>query len=93
MPNKQSAYKELRKAKKRTLGNKMVKENIKYLLKETGKLLENKEIDKAKEIIAKAIKQIDKAAQKKIIKKNTAARKKSRLVIKFNKANKEKQPK
>ncbi|MBP7060534.1 MAG: 30S ribosomal protein S20, partial [Candidatus Moranbacteria bacterium] len=35
--------------------------------------------DEAQEQLKKAIKALDKAAQKKVIKKNTAARKKSRL--------------
>ena len=84
MPIKKSAIKELRKAKKRTLRNKRVKENIKNLIKEARKLIEAKKKDKAKEVMKKAMKALDKAAQRGIIKKNTAARKKSRLAKRLN---------
>jgi small subunit ribosomal protein S20 len=84
MPIQKSAYKDLRKAKKRTAKNAKIKENIKFLLKKTSKSVENKEKDAAQETFLKAVKAIDKAMQKKLIKKNTGARKKSRLAKKVN---------
>ncbi len=83
MPNKKSAVKELRKSAKRAIRNYKIKKTIKDAIKDSKKLLEAKEksaIDKVKE----AIKVLDKAATKKVIKKNTAARKKSRLMKKLN---------
>lgn len=83
MPNKKSAIKELRKSTKRALRNFKVKKAIKEVVKDSKKLIEAKEksaVDKVKS----AIKLLDKAAAKKIIKKNSAARKKSRLVKKLN---------
>ena len=83
MPNKKSAVKELRKSAKRAIRNYKIKKTIKDAIKDSKKLLEAKEksaIDKVKE----AIKVLDKAATKKVIKKNAAARKKSRLMKKLN---------
>jgi small subunit ribosomal protein S20 len=87
MPNIKSAKKELRKSIKRNAHNKKIKENLKEVVKKTKKSIEANEKE-AKEMLAKALKALDKAAQKKIIKKNTRDRKKSRLHKKFNLANK-----
>jgi len=83
MPIKQAAMKALRQTKKATLRNKTVKENIKYLMKKTVKGIEKQEKE-AGDTLKKYIKTIDKAVQKKILKKNTAARMKSRMMKKFN---------
>lgn len=84
MPQKKSAIKALKQSKKIAARNKNIKDNVKNLIKKTKKAVEIKESDKALETVKSAIKAIDKAAQKKIIKKNTAARKKSRLMKKVN---------
>jgi len=83
MPNKKSAMKELRKSTKRAIRNFKVNKAIKEAVKDSKKLIEAKE-KSAAETVKKAIKLLDKAAAKKIIKKNAAARKKSRLVKKLN---------
>ncbi len=83
MPNKKSAAKELRKAVKRSAQNKKVVGKLKDLVKTNLKQV--KAGDKnAKEDYKKTIKAIDKAAKKGLIKKNTAARKKSKLMKKIN---------
>lgn len=84
MPIKKSAFKALRQAKKRALKNKKVKEVIKNLIKKSQQTLKKTQLEEAKELIQKTIKNLDKAAQKGIIKKNTASRKKSRLMKKLN---------
>jgi len=84
MPNKKSAAKELRKAVKRNVANKKAATKLKALVK--GSLKQIKADDKkVKEDYTKTIQAIDKAAKKGVIKKNTAARKKSRLMSKINK--------
>jgi small subunit ribosomal protein S20 len=83
MPNKQSAKKELRKGKKRVLANNKVKNNMKTLVKNDLKKIQSGD----KEVTTNfnlTIKAIDKAVKKGVIKKNTAARKKSRLQKKIN---------
>lgn len=87
MPNLKSAKKELRKSKKLSQYNTKIKTNVKSLVKKSRKAIIAKEPE-AKELVAKTIKAIDKAAQKGIIKKNTRDRKKSRLQKQLNNANK-----
>ncbi len=87
MPNKRSAKKELRKGDKRAKHNVRIEDDIKNLIKDSKKAIDGKDA-KAKELVAKALKAIDKAAQKGVIKKNTRDRKKSRLQLKLNKASK-----
>jgi len=87
MPNTKSAKKELRKSAKKQDYNKQIKDNLKDLLKKSRKAIEAGDT-KAKELVEKTIKAIDKAAQKGIIKKNTRDRKKSRLHLVLNKKSK-----
>jgi len=89
MPNTKSAKKELRKSKKRQVYNKQIKKNIKDLIKKSRKAIEAGD-EQAKELVAKTLKALDKAAQKGVIKKNTRDRKKSRLHLRLNKAKSEK---
>lgn len=83
MPNKKSAAKELRKAVKRNAANKKVVNKLKDSVKTSLKQIKAGD-KKVKEDYAKTIKAIDKAAKKGVIKKNTASRKKSRLMKKIN---------
>jgi len=83
MPNIKSAKKELRKGIKRADFNRKIKENLKALLKKSRKAVAAKD-SKAKDLVREAMKTLDKAAQKGIIKKNTCNRKKSRLHKLFN---------
>jgi small subunit ribosomal protein S20 len=76
MPNIQSARKELRKAKKRAALNKMRSDSFKDAIK---KALKSPTAD----TIKAAQKALDKAAKTGVIKKNTAARRLSRLMKKL----------
>jgi len=78
---KSTVEKRARQARKNTSINKKVMKNIKGLIKKVvqSNILEDLRV---------AISKIDKAAKKGILHKNTAARKKSRLMKKFNKATK-----
>lgn len=79
MPIKKSAVKYMRVTAKNTLRNKVATGVVKSAIKKTREAVATGKIDVAQDELKKAIKAIDKAASKKIIKKNTAARKKSRL--------------
>lgn len=79
MPNKQNARKALRQAKKRTAANLIIKKNFKKAVKEVAT-----EGGDLKEKLRLAQQQLDKAAKKGVIKKNTASRKLSRLMKKTN---------
>ena len=83
MPNKNSAKKEMRKSATNNAYNKKIKATAKDLIKKSTKAILSKE-EKAKELVVKTLKALDKAAQKGVIKKNTRNRKKSRLQKKLN---------
>ncbi len=85
MPTKKAAIKHLKQTKKQTGRNKSVKTTLRSAIKQARKLITAKDKAKATEAVAKAIKLIDKAAQNKVIKKNTASRYKSRLTTALNK--------
>jgi small subunit ribosomal protein S20 len=87
MPNTASARKELRKAFKRHQVNTKTENDLHDLIKACRRAIESKDA-KAKELIAKTLKALDKAAKHGVIKKNTRDRKKSRLQKKFNRASK-----
>ncbi|MFZ5364119.1 MAG: 30S ribosomal protein S20 [Patescibacteria group bacterium] len=84
MPIKKASFKDLRQSKKRMTRNLKVKNNLKKTIKEGRKLIEAKKIEDAQKKIKQSIKEIDRAISKGIIKKNTGARKKSRLMKKLN---------
>jgi small subunit ribosomal protein S20 len=84
MPIKHAAFKHLRQTKKRTINNKKAKASLKALVKSVRLAITGSDKKKAAEALGKAIKALDKAAQKKIIKKNKAARLKSRLARQVN---------
>jgi small subunit ribosomal protein S20 len=79
MPQKKSAYKEIRKAKKRHLRNVAISSEVKTLIKKYNSLLSEKKFDEAKEFLRTVSSKVSKAARKGIIHKNTASRKISRL--------------
>lgn len=80
MPITSSAKKALRSSKKKRVFNLRRKNEMQSIVKEYKKLISAKKTDEAKKLIPKLQKTIDKAAKRGIIKKNTAARKKSRLI-------------
>lgn len=85
MPNKRSAMKELRKSQKRGVQNLRVKRTIKQLAKDILKAVEENKLDEAKKILPSFQKAVDKASKIGVIKKNTAARKKSRINARIKK--------
>ena len=84
MPQLKNAEKALRKSIKRQGRNLRVNENIAFLLKSSTRQAAAKD-KKWQETAKAAIKAIDKASQKGIMKKNTAARTKSRLMKQLKK--------
>lgn len=69
--------------RKRILNKKRTLE-MKKLVKEANTLIAAKEVKAVEEMMPKIYKAIDKAAKRGIIKKNTAARKKSRMMKKIS---------
>jgi small subunit ribosomal protein S20 len=79
MPIKKSAKKYMRVTENKTLKNRIVKGVFKSAIKKTKEAVAAGKVSEAQESLKAAMKALDKAAQKKVIKKNTAARRKSRL--------------
>jgi len=84
MPNTKSAIKALRKSQKRYITNKRNKEFLKAEIKKYKRLIEAKNIKEAEEQLKLIYKKLDKAAKTNLIKKNKAARLKSRLTKNLN---------
>lgn len=87
MSQTRQAKKALRKSEKRALKNKAVRKEVKKLRKVTKIAVLKNEKEQIAGLLAETIKKIDKAIQKGIIKKNTGARYKSRLMKMVNKKN------
>ena len=79
MPIKLAAKKYMRVTARKTQKNQKIKGAFRSAIKATKTSLAAGEIDKAQENLKRSIKAIDKATQKKVLHKNTAARMKSRL--------------
>ncbi|MFH1778998.1 MAG: 30S ribosomal protein S20 [Candidatus Omnitrophota bacterium] len=83
MPILKSAFKRMRQNKKRHLRNLKVKSELKALSKKLNLSLSTKKLDEAKALGAQLISKLEKARSKGIIHKNTASRKKSRILSKL----------
>lgn len=79
MPIKKAAKKYMRVAARKTLKNQKIKGQFRSAIKITRESLAKNEVEKAQEYLKKALVALDKAAQKKVLHRNTAARMKSRL--------------
>ena len=84
MPITKSAKKALRQSKRKQAQNIKRKGAFRVLVKEFRKAVTAKEFDKAKELLPRVYKALDKAAKGKTIKKNKASRLKSRLTRSVN---------
>ena len=85
MPITTSAKKVLRSSKRKRVYNERRKNALQDATKELRKLVAAGKKDEAKALLPKVQQAIDKAAKRGIIKPNTAARKKSRIVAALKK--------
>jgi small subunit ribosomal protein S20 len=86
LANTKSAQKRIRSDARKHLRNTMVKSRVKTFLKRAEQSITANGEDTI-DAIRQACSELDKAATKGVIHKNNAARRKSRLMAKFNKAN------
>ena len=84
MPNIKSAIKRVSVIEKKTLQNNMVKSAYKTAIKTFEAAVEAGDKAKAEETYKLAVKKVDQACTKGVIKANTASRKKSSLSKKLN---------
>ncbi len=80
MANTKSAIKRLRSAERRRLHNRVFRGRARTAVKNARHLMEHGRTEEAQEAVRVAVVALDKAAQKGIIHKNNAARRKSRLM-------------
>ncbi len=86
MPNIKSAIKRVQITQTRTLRNASTRSALRTAIKKFELAIHNKDMEAAQTALKAATKSLDQAATKGIIHRNHAARKKSRLMKRFNKA-------
>lgn len=84
MAIKHAALKQLRKDRKRQSRNQAVRSELKTLTKRFVTLVTTQKMDEARVLIRTLASKFDRAASKRIIHRNTAARYKSRLALRLN---------
>lgn len=85
MPNIKSAKKRVKVIATKTARNKALNTNLKSTLKKANSAIEANATDK-QDAVKCAVQKIDQACAKGILHKNTAARRKSQIIRKFNNA-------
>jgi len=86
LPNTSAAKRELRVAETRRMHNKSVKSMTKTKITKAEKLIFSGDLEAAKTAVSTAVSALDKAAEKGMLHRNNAARRKARLLKKLNKA-------
>ena len=86
MPRIKSAQKQMGVSERRRARNKSVRSMVKTNITKAEKLIFTGERERASEAVAAAVSSLDRAAEKKILHRENAARRKSRLVKKLNAA-------
>lgn len=92
MPHTRSAKKSLRQTAKRRLANRAVKKSLKTEIKKVLSVSEGGDLAALREELKVASKKLDKAAAKRVVHPNYAARKKSQLARLANQKAKAAQP-
>lgn len=85
MPNIKSAKKRVLVSQTKALKNQMIKSALKTYIKKFEALVEAGNREEAEKAFNFTVKKIDQAMAKGILKKNTAARRKSKLALMLNK--------
>jgi len=86
LPRIKSAQKQARISEERRVRNKSIKSLTKTSVTKAEKLIFSGELETARQAVVETISSLDRAAEKKVIHPNNAARRKSRLMKKLNKA-------
>ena len=84
MANSKSALKRLRSAERRRLHNRVYRGRARTAVKKARHLMNGGHVEEARQAVRAAAVALDKAAQKGIIHRNNAARRKSRLMQQLN---------
>jgi len=84
LANTKSAIKRLRSARRRRVRNRIYRGRARTAIKKARRLMDEGRLEEAREAVRVAVSALDKAAEKGIIHKNNAARRKSRLMRRLN---------
>jgi small subunit ribosomal protein S20 len=84
MANHFSALKRVRQTETRTVRNRVHKTRVRHQIRELRRALKANDAASAAKLLGETISLIDKAAQKGMLQKNTAARYKSRLSLRVS---------
>lgn len=84
MANTASAAKRARQSEKRRIRNRLVRTRMRNTVRRARLALNTGQREAAESIVREACRELDKAAQKGVIHRNTAARTKSRLARRLN---------
>lgn len=87
MANTKFALKRIRSSARKRARNKPIRSAIKTYVKSAHSMIVAQQPEDAAEAVVRAISELDKAANKGIIHRNQAARRKSRLMAKLNRMN------
>ncbi|PSL45042.1 small subunit ribosomal protein S20 [Salsuginibacillus halophilus] len=87
MANIKSAKKRVRINEEQRVKNQAFRSSMRTAVKEFDKKVDNNDVEGANEIFTLAVQKIDKAADKNMIHKNRASRKKSRIQQRLNEVN------
>lgn len=86
MANTKSAIKRVRSTQRRTEYNQVTRSTARTYVKKARQLIEQGSFDEAEAVVVQASSALDRAAEKGVIHRNNAARRKSRLVKMLNQA-------
>lgn len=86
MPITKTAKKQMRVSERKRLRNQPIRSQCKTAVTRAEKLIFSGKMDEAGQAVTAAISTLDKAAEKGVIHANNAARRKSRLMKKYNTA-------
>lgn len=85
MANSKSALKRVRVAERRRIRNRKYRSSARTLVRRAESIIATGDVDAAAEAVGSAISMLDRTAGKHVIHPNNAARRKSRLMNKYNK--------
>ncbi len=86
MANHRSALKRIRSSERRRVRNRIIRGRARTYVKNARRAIEANALNEAPKVIRQAISALDKAAEKGVIHRNNAARRKSRLMRALNQA-------
>jgi len=86
LANTKSAIKRVRSSRRRAQHNQVTRSTARTYVRRARRLIEQGNLDEAQAVVVQAVSALDKAAEKGVIHRNNAARRKSRLVKMLNQA-------